>query len=98
MHETHSFRGVVAASVLASVLSVTALWLAHAVVISPAPVFAQRPTAGDAVFHTMPRGSSEDVSFIFYNPEAGEIWVYRDHKLKNHYRLTALGTDMEKLR
>lgn len=97
MHEAHSFRSVVGTSVLASVVSVAALWYVHAVVISPEPAFAQSPASPDVVLYAMPRGSEgKDESFIFHNPKTGDLWVYRDHRLREHYRLTELGTDMEK--
>ena len=96
MHKTYSFRGVVAAAVLASVLSVSALWLAHTLAISPSPAFAEGPTSPDVVLYAMPRGSEgKDESFIFYKAETGDIWVYRDYKFREHYRLTKLGVDME---
>ena len=98
MHKTHSFGGVVAASVLASVLSVAGLWFVHSVVISPEPAFAQRPGSADVVLYAAPRGDSgTDESFIFYNTKTGDIWVYRNKKLRTRYRLTELGADLEKL-
>jgi hypothetical protein len=97
MHKTYSFRSVVAASVLASMLSVAAIWFAHSVVISPEPAFAQEPNSPDVVLYAMPRGSEgKDESFIFYSAKTGDIWVYRDQKFRDHYRLTSLGADMEK--
>lgn len=90
-------QSVVAASVAASVLTVAALWLAHAALVSPNRAFAQQSRPQDAVLYAMPRGSEgKDESFIFYDAETGDIWVYRDHKFRNRYRLTTLGEDMKK--
>ena len=98
MHKTHSFGGVVGASVLASVLSVATLWFVHTVVISPEPAFAQRPGSPDVVLYAAPRGESgNDESFIFYSTKTGDIWVYRNRKLRDRYRLTELGADLEKV-
>jgi hypothetical protein len=98
IHEAHSSRSVVGTSVLASVLSVTALWLVHAVVISPESAFAQKPGSSDVVLYAMPRGSEgKDESFIFYNTKTGDLWVYRNHKFRNHYRLNELGADLENI-
>jgi hypothetical protein len=98
MHKTYSFRGVITASVLASVLSVAALWFVYTVVISPDPAFAQRSGSPDVVLYAAPRGvDGSDESFIFYNTKTGDIWVYRDRKLRDRYRLTELGEDLEKV-
>jgi hypothetical protein len=98
MHNSHSFGGIFAASVLASVLSVAGLWLLHAVVVAPEPAFAQRPGSPDVVLYTAPRGESgSDESFIFYNARTGDLWVYRNRKLRERYRLTELGADLEKV-
>lgn len=98
MHKTHGFGGLVAASVLASVLSVAGLWLVHTFVISPEPAFAQETGLADVVLYAGPRGDSgTDESFIFYNAKTGDIWVYRNRKLRVRYRLAELGADMERL-
>ena len=94
----NSFGGVVAASVLASVLGVATLWFVQTVVISPEPAFAQRSGSHDVVLYAAPRGSEgNDESFIFYNTKTGDIWVYRNKKLRDRYRLTELGADLEKV-
>lgn len=97
MHQAHSFRSVVAAAVLASVPSVAAFWFVHAVVISPASVLAQQPGAPDVVLYAAPRGDGDDESFIFYDKSTGDLRVYRDRKIRVHYRLTELGADLEKI-
>lgn len=98
MHKIHGFGGIVAAAVLASVLSVAGLWLLHTVIISPEPAFAQRPGSPDVVLYAAPRGDSgTDESFIFYNSRTGDLWVYRNRKLRERYRLTELGADLEKV-
>lgn len=72
MHQAHSFRRVVVASVAASLLSVAALLFVQAVAISPEPAFARQPIAPDVALYAMPRGSEgEDESFIFYNAKSG---------------------------
>lgn len=98
MHKAHSFGAVVATSVLASILSVAALWFMHTIAVSPEPAFAQAPGSPDIVLYAGPRGDSgNDESFIFYSPKTGDIWVYRNRKLRTRYRLTELGADMERL-
>ena len=97
MPNTLTFRGVVATSILASALTVAALWLLHSVVVSPKPAWAQQAVDPDVVLYAGPRESSSDESFIFHNSKTGDIWVYKDHKLKNHYRLRTLGEDLEKV-
>jgi hypothetical protein len=97
MHKTHSFGSVVAASVLASILSVAAFWFLQTAVISPETAFAQKPGSPDVVLYAGPRGHDDRESFIFYNAKSGDLWVYRNKKLLEHYRLTDLGADLEKL-
>ena len=99
MREIHRFGGVIAASVLASVLSVAALWFVHAAVISPEPALAQGPGSPDVVLYATPLGETgSHESFIFYDSKTGDIWVYRDRKLRDRYRLTQLGADLEKVK
>jgi hypothetical protein len=97
--KTHSFRDIVAASVLASILSVAALWFVQAVLISPQPAYAQQgPSSTDVVLYASPRTEDgTDESFIFYNTKSGDLWVYRNQKIKRHYRVKELGIDLERI-
>ena len=97
MHSTR-FRDLVTASVLASAVTLAACWLGYSAVVAPEPAFARSPVPPDVVLHAMPRGSEgKNESFIFYNAKTGDIWVYRDYKFRDHYRLTALGENMEQI-
>ena len=97
MPKTHRFRDVVAASFPASVLSVAALWFVQAVVISPEPAFAQGPSSTHVVLYTAPRGDGDEESFIFYDTVAGDLWVYRNQKIRRHYQVEELGVDLERI-
>ena len=98
MQKTLGFGGVVAASVLASVLSVAALSFVQAVVISPEPAFAQGPGSPDVVLYAAPRSEGGDnESFIFHDKKTGDLWVYRDRKIREHYRIKELGIDLEQI-
>lgn len=95
---THAFRDTVAASILASVLSVAALSVVQHVFISPEPAFAQTPVTSDVVLYAAPRSESGDnESFIFYDKKSGDLWVYRNRKIREHYRVKELGADLEKI-
>lgn len=96
MEKTYSFRSVVAASVLAAVLSLAAFWLLHAAVLAPEPVWAQSSTSPGIVLYAAPAASDSE-TFIFHDTHTGDIWVYRNRKFKRRYRLSDLGSDMERL-
>lgn len=53
---------------------------------------------GDHVVYAgVRRDTEKNESFIFVNPKTGDIWVYEDTKVKEHYRLIAVGQDLQKI-
>jgi len=44
------------------------------------------------------RDTYKNESFIFVNSRTGDIWVYRDTKLKQHYRIVEMGQELEKIK
>lgn len=50
-----------------------------------------------AIYAGVRRDTEKNESFIFVNPKTGDIWVYQDTKVKEHYRLTAVGQDLEEI-
>ncbi len=63
------------------------------------PVQAQQAgSVGDFVLYAgVRRDTEKNQSFIFHNPKTGDIWVYEDAKVTDHYRLGRVGEDLEKL-
>ena len=37
-------------------------------------------------------------SFIFVDKQTGDIWVYRNEKFREHYRVGTMGEDLEKVK
>ena len=71
-------------------------------VLRPYPVVAQQqeqqgPAEGLTLYAYHRRASHVKQGFIFYNVRTGDIWVYDDKNAKEHYRVTEMGQDMEKL-
>lgn len=65
------------------------------------PVMAQGgasgPLQGVTVFAGPRRDTEKDESFIFVSA-TGEIWVYRNEKFEEHYRVTKMGAPLEKVK
>lgn len=43
------------------------------------------------------RDTMKDESFIFYDSNTGEIWVYRNEKLKERYQVVQLGEELRRV-
>ena len=69
--------------------------------LHPATVDAQQapPVLQDHVLYAAPRGDDgTGESFIFANPRTGDIWVYENQNVKEHYRVVAVGQKLEELK
>jgi hypothetical protein len=63
-----------------------------------APVQAQTMVGDFALFAGVRRDTEKNQSFIFHNPKTGDIWIYEDAKVTDHYRIGTVGKDLEKIR
>lgn len=63
-----------------------------------APVQAQTMVGDFALFAGVRRDTEKNQSFIFHNPKTGDIWVYEDAKVTDHYRIGKVGQDLEKIK
>ena len=63
-----------------------------------APVQAQTQVGDFALFAGVRRDTEKNQSFIFHNPKTGDIWVYEDAKVTDHYRIAKVGADLEKIK
>ena len=50
------------------------------------------------VANTYGLSSQKFDSFIFVNQQTGDIWIYRDEKPGDHYRVVAMGQPLQKVR
>jgi hypothetical protein len=69
--------------------------------LHPAAAYAQQapPILQDHVLYAAPRGEDgTSESFIFANPRTGDIWVYENQNVKEHYRVVAVGQKLEQLK
>ncbi len=70
--------------------------------LTPATALAQEvsgPLEGLAVFANSYGVSYQHFrSFIFVNKQTGDIWVYRNDDFKKHYRVGAMGEELEEVR
>lgn len=58
----------------------------------------QASNVGEFVlFAGVRRDTEKNQSFIFHNPKTGDIWVYEDAKVTDHYRIGKVGENLEKL-
>jgi hypothetical protein len=63
-----------------------------------APVQAQTMVGDFALFAGVRRDTEKNQSFIFHNIKTGDIWVYEDAKVTDHYRIKSVGEDLEKIK
>lgn len=63
-----------------------------------APVQAQTMVGDFALFAGVRRDTEKNQSFIFHNPKTGDIWVYEDAKVTDHYRIGKVGEDLERVK
>ena len=63
-----------------------------------APVQAQTTVGDFALFAGVRRDTEKNQSFIFHNTKTGDIWVYEDAKVTDHYRIGKVGEDLEKIK
>ena len=100
MKRMYSAREVVGFALLVAVfssfLSISAIHL-----LVPEVTIAQEVggNMGKTILYAGPRRDTmKDESFIFYNPDTGDLWVYRNKDFKKHYQLTNLGENLEELK
>jgi hypothetical protein len=71
-------------------------------IVQPPGAAAQQagsPLAGLTVFaNTYGLSSQKFDAFIFLNQQTGDIWIYRDEKLGDHYRVVAMGQPLQKIK
>lgn len=97
MKSAYTKRHMLALILLTIVVSV----LTTAVLIytvDPPVVRAQQaggPFDGLTLYATSIRETDKEASFIFVNSRTGDIWVYRNKDLKEHYRITEVGKKLE---
>ena len=85
---------------VALIASVTTLTIQR--LLTPATAVAQEvsgPLEGLDVFANQAGSPSQNFrSFIFVNKQTGDIWVYRNDDFKKHYRVGAMGEELEEVR
>jgi hypothetical protein len=75
------------------------LALEHLAIIVPTAQAQQASSVGDFVlFAGVRRDTEKNQSFIFHNPKTGDIWVYEDAKVTDHYRIGTVGEDLQKVK
>jgi len=98
MKRVYTFNHLLLAAIFASLFS-GFLLLAQRQVFRVAPALAQNATLPGLTLYAAPRRDTmKDESFIFYDAKTGDLWVYRNEKLKKHYRVTTMGQDLEKVK
>lgn len=88
------------AALIALTASVTTLAIDH-VVLHAHRAIAQEDgiSLQEYIFFAQHRKDTEkDESFFFFNPTTGDIYVYQEGSAKEHYRVRAVGEDLEKIR
>jgi hypothetical protein len=89
------------ASLLTVAIASSALTISFERVLHPSPVQAQQSNATlqEYIVYAAPRGDGgSQESFIFVNPKTGDIWVYENRNVKEHYRVAAVGRKLDEVK
>jgi hypothetical protein len=83
---------------VAAISIIGTLVFEHLALFSSSLQAQQASSVGDFVlFAGVRRDTEKNQSFIFHNPKTGDIWVYEDAKVTDHYRIGKVGENLEKL-
>jgi len=100
MKKNYALTYLLFVAVIASVLSFFMI-IAFSQIINVSPAFAlqaNEDTQQLILYAGARRDTEKDESFIFYNKQTGDIWVYRNAKFKIHYRVSSMGQNLEKIK
>jgi hypothetical protein len=90
---TRTILTVGAVAVASSLTTVATL-----AIVRPAPVYAMpaQGTSGLTLYAYHRDGNDQkDQGFIFFDQKSGDIWVYDNENVKEHYRVKAMGQALE---
>jgi hypothetical protein len=84
-----------------AVATVSSLTTVAAVsVLHPTDVVAQQSQSSSAVtmyaYHR--KDTDKDQGFIFFDAKSGDIWVYDNENVKEHYKVGTLGANLTKVK
>lgn len=100
MKRKFTFLQLFMVAILASMISLSILVL-YDEFMTGSKLFASNDfeSGNDIALYASPRRDTQkDESFIFFNRETGDLWVYRNEKFKEHYRVGAMGQNLEKVK
>ena len=66
--------------------------------LHPATAVAQEATSPLDGFTIFPTANRQFNSIFFVDEKTGDIWVYRNEKFREHYRVGTMGEDLEKVK
>jgi hypothetical protein len=86
------------AAMIAAIAVIGTLLIEHQVIVKEAEAQTGSIAGGYVLYAGVRKDTEKNESFIFFNPQTGDIWVYEDDEAKEHFRLNKVGENLLRLK